>query len=133
MPNIEYIIITIIVLALLLPYLLLRFASRAMIGKPAPSLDDIVTEATDLKRPVYLYFMTRRCGSCKAMTPLIEEEGERNPNVIVIDIGERPELGMRFGIRGTPTILAIRDGVIEKVRLGSMKGRKLAEFLGGQG
>lgn len=129
MPHIEYIIITIIILALLLPYLLMRFASRAMIGKPAPRIDDIVSETTNMDKPVFLYFMSQRCGSCKPMTPIVKKEGEHNPNVITIDIGKSPELGMRFGIRGTPTIMAIRDGIIEKVKLGTLNEKKLTEFL----
>ncbi len=128
MPHIEYIIITIIILALLLPYLLMRMASRAMVGKPAPRLDDVVSDAADMAKPVFLYFMSQRCGSCKPMTPLVAKEGERNPNVITIDIGKSPELGMRFGVRGTPTIMAIRDGIIERVKLGPLNEKKLAEF-----
>ena len=128
MPNIEYILVTVLVLALLLPYTLMRLASRAMVGKHAPRMDDVVTDATDMDKPVFLYFMSKRCSNCREMTPLVEEERKRNANVFTINISDEPELGSRFGVRGTPTLLSIRDGVIDQVKLGVVKGNKLTEF-----
>ena len=128
MPNIEYILITIIVLVLILPYMMMRLSSRALVGKPAPQLDDVVNSDTDMSKPVFLYFLSKRCSNCREMTPLIEEEGKTNPNVIMINISDEREKGVRFGVRGTPTILSIRDGVIDRVRLGSLNKSKLGEF-----
>ena len=129
MPNFEYILITIIALALLLPYMLMRLSSRAMVCKSAPHMDDVVNSDTDMSNPVILYFMSKRCSSCREMTPLIEEEGKKNSNVIMINISDEREKGVRFGVRGTPTILSIRDGVIDRVKLGALTGNKLSDFL----
>ena len=128
MPNIEYILVTIVVLALLLPYALMRFASRALVGKHAPRMDDVITDETDIDKPVFLYFMSNTCSNCRVMTPLVEQEEKTNPNVFTINISNDPELGARFGVRGTPTILSIRDGVIDRVKLGALKGKKLKDF-----
>lgn len=128
MPHIEYIIVTIIALALILPYLLMRMASRALVGKRAPRMDDVVTDQTDMSRPVYLYFMSNTCSNCRAMTPLVSQRQATNPNIIIINISDQRELGMRFGIRGTPSMLSIQDGIIDKVKLGALSEKKLDEF-----
>jgi thioredoxin 1 len=129
MPNFEYILVTIIVLVLILPYMMMRLSSRALVGKSAPHMDDVVHSDTDTSKPVFLYFMSKRCSNCREMTPLIKEEGQKNPNVIMINISYEREKGVRFGVRGTPTILSIRDGVIDRVKLGALKKSKLTEFL----
>ena len=87
MPNIEYILITIIVLVLILPYMMMRLSSRALVGKPAPQLDDVVNSDTDMSKPVFLYFLSKRCSNCREMTPLIEEEGNANLKLRVFVTG----------------------------------------------
>lgn len=129
MPNFEYILITIIVLVLILPYMMMRLSSRALVGKSAPHMDDVVHSDTDTSKPVFLYFMSKRCSNCREMTPLIKEESKTNPNVIMVNISDEREKGIRFGIRGTPTIISIRNGVIDRVKLGALTGNKLSDFL----
>ena len=125
----EYLIIGIIVLVLMLPYLLMRVSTCAMVGKPAPAMDDVISSNTDMEKPVYLYFMSERCSNCKKMTPVIEEQGRQNPNVITINISNEREKGVRFGVRGTPTLLSVKDGVIERVKLGAMTRHKILDFI----
>lgn len=125
----EYLIIGIIVLVLMLPYLLMRVLTCAMVGKPAPAMDDMISSDTDMEKPVYLYFMSDRCTNCKKMTPLIAEQERQNPNIITINISHEREKGVRFGVRGTPTLLSVKDGVIERVKLGAMKKHKILDFI----
>lgn len=125
----ELVLIGIIILVLMLPYLLMRVSTSAMVGKPAPDMDDVISSDTDLEKPIYLYFMSERCSNCKSMTPVIEKHGRQNPNIITINISHEREKGIRFGVRGTPTLLSVRDGVIERVKLGAMKEKKILDFI----
>ena len=125
----EYLIIGIIILVLVLPYLMMKISTCAMAGKPAPDMDDVINSETDMTRPVYLYYMSERCSNCKKMTPIIEQQERQNPNVITINLSHEREKGVRFGVRGTPTLLSVKDGVIERVKLGAMNEKKILDFI----
>lgn len=59
--------------------------------------------------PVIVQFSTRLCAPCKAAIPRLEEASRHSGVPFVqIDVGERPELARRYGIRTVPTIVVAR-------------------------
>lgn len=73
------------------------------------------------------------CSSCKMMTATInsiEDKPELLKNITEVDVDEDPELAMRFGIRGVPTLLVIDDSESEVKRVnGTLSRDKLLDFL----
>lgn len=67
------------------------------------------------------------CGPCKHLKPLIEELKEENKDMLFldIDVDEYPDLAQKFGVRGIPMTVFLRDGEV----LSSVVGVKpKAEF-----
>ena len=62
-------------------------------------------------KTVVVVFHADWCKYCKALEPtlnLLEKEGIE---IIKINVDEHPELARKFGIRGLPTVVYIKDGV----------------------
>jgi len=76
-----------------------------------------------------LYFFSPSCGPCRAMTPVIDKLNNDGKRAIKIDINDSPQLAHRFGIRATPTILVIKNRIIEKVLLGAQSESHLSKLL----
>lgn len=75
-----------------------------------------------------LYFHSPGCGACRPMTPLIEALAAERDDVRAIDAREHPDIARAFGIRGTPTLVQVRDGRIANVLLGA-RGQKQIQAL----
>jgi thioredoxin 1 len=78
-----------------------------------------------------LDFFATWCGPCKQIAPLIDEIAEDYAGRVVvakIDIDQNPRLKDRFGIRGVPTLLLLKDGS-ELSRSHSMTKSRLAAAL----
>lgn len=63
--------------------------------------------------PVLVDFTATWCGPCRALTPILEriaaESGGR-VKVVTVDADDAPEIPVRFGVRGYPTIIAFVGG-----------------------
>ena len=59
-----------------------------------------------------LYFTAGWCGPCKAFGPIVEKFKTDHPDVVVskIDVDEKRDLATLYGVRGIPTVIALRDG-----------------------
>ena len=128
MDKLEIVIIAAIALVLLLPYLLMRISAYRSVGRQAPPLGEQFIAGADAERPLYLYFMSERCSMCRVMTPRVEQLGRDDANVITINITDYPELATGFGVQGTPTLMVVSDGKVQRVKLGALSEGKLAHF-----
>jgi thioredoxin-like negative regulator of GroEL len=48
--------------------------------------------------------------------------------VVMVDINHSPELASDFHVYGTPTLMVVKHGVIEKVKLGKLSEKKINQF-----
>ena len=118
--------ITLVFLVLqLYPYLKLR----AVRGKIAPSLDKILNTEQRKQSQLLLYFMAPQCGMCRNITPIIEELSQQRTDVVQVDIFRDVEVARELGVMGTPAFILIKDGIIEKVKLGGLSRDKILELL----
>jgi thioredoxin-like negative regulator of GroEL len=62
--------------------------------------------------PALVQFTTRYCAPCRAVRPELEAAADRAAiRYTQIDVGERPEVARRYGVRTVPTIvIAARSG-----------------------
>ncbi|MCB1734931.1 MAG: thioredoxin family protein [Gammaproteobacteria bacterium] len=69
--------------------------------------------------PALLYFHSPSCMACRPMTPVIRTLATERKDVHAIDAHEHSELARAYGIRGTPTLVRIKDGHIDQILLGT--------------
>lgn len=64
--------------------------------------------------PAILQFTTRYCAPCRAAKPELQAVADRAAiGYTQIDVGERPEVARRYGVRTVPTIVvAARSGQV---------------------
>ena len=87
-----------------------------------------VSHVKDKKMKV-LRFTASWCQPCKMLAKTLEDVDTRIP-IEVIDIDEKQEVAMQYGIRGVPTLVML-DGDIEVKRFSGMKMKnELAEWFG---
>jgi len=105
--------------------------ARLVRGKPAPDLAGLVDSA-HLSRPQLLfYFSSPRCVMCRPMTPIIGRLVEERDDVILVDVSETLELARRFGVMGTPTLVLVRDGKVDRMLVGAKSEKQIRALLGG--
>jgi len=58
-------------------------------------------------------FWSEGCGPCKMLGAVLQDlSGElgSKAKIVKVDFDSAPELGMRFGVRGLPTLVAFKNG-----------------------
>lgn len=118
-------------IALLLIGMQLRlfFSAKSVQGKPAPGFEDLSDEVQRGMPVLLFYFHSEYCGPCRRITPLVEAFAANTGAVIIVDVGQQPEAALRFGVRVTPTLMRVRNGIIEKVVVGEVGEDKLKKLL----
>ncbi len=82
--------------------------------------------------PVLVDFWAEWCGPCKMIGPALEElAGEFAGKITVakVDIDDNPGSPGKFGVRGIPTLLIFKDGVVAAQQVGAMPKARLKAWI----
>jgi thioredoxin 1 len=98
------------------------------------SVGDSDFEANVLKagKPVLVDFWAEWCGPCKMIGPSLEEISDELGDAVSImklNIDEHPDTPAKYGVRGIPTMILFKDGVIADTKVGAAPKAALKEWL----
>jgi thioredoxin 1 len=105
-------------------------ASRQLRGRSVADLAMIYPELSGHQGKAVIYCYSADCGPCRRITPAIDALRAEHPNLIKLDVAERPAEARRLGIRATPTLLLVEDGRVLKALVGAHGLGAVKVFLG---
>ena len=90
------------------------------------------TEVLQSSVPVLVDYFAEWCGPCKMIAPILDEVAGKYVDKVKIcklDIDESRSTTAKYGVRGVPTLMIIRDGQVEATKVGALSKSQLEAFL----
>ena len=97
-------------------------------------LSDASFEADVLKSsaPVLVDYWAEWCGPCKMIAPILDEVAttyQGKLQIAKMNVDENREIPAKFGIRGIPTLMLFKDGVLAATKVGALSKAQLTAFI----
>ena len=97
-------------------------------------LSDASFEADVLKAstPVLVDYWAEWCGPCKMIAPILDEVAgtyQGKLQIAKMNVDENREIPAKFGIRGIPTLMLFKDGLLAATKVGAMSKAQLTAFI----
>ena len=94
--------------------------------------DTFDAEVKNSSVPVVVDFWAEWCGPCKMIAPVLDEIAEEYDGKIKVaklNIDENPDTPPKYGVRGIPTLMLIKNGTIEATKVGAVSKSQLTAFI----
>jgi thioredoxin 1 len=102
---------------------------HTMASLPALSTKELDDKIQNSKVPVLVEFGAPWCAPCKQIDPILlnlAAEYAGKIEIYTIDVDQTPELAMKYGVMGVPTLILFQDGEASK-RLTGFRPQKVIE------
>ena len=79
------------------------------------------TEVLKADKPTLVDFWAEWCGPCKQLSPILEEISNEMNEVVFAkhNIDEHPNMPVKYGVRGIPTMLIFKNGELKGTKVGA--------------
>jgi thioredoxin 1 len=94
-----------------------------------------VDEALKQKKVTVLDFWAPWCGPCRMLGPIIDELNDDNigKDVVVakVNVEENQQLALKYGVRGIPTVIILKDGEEQTRKVGVVSKSEFQTIIDG--
>ena len=82
--------------------------------------------------PVLVDYWAEWCGPCKMIAPILDEVSKTYDGklrVTKMNVDENRDVPAKYGIRGIPTLMLFKNGVVEAQKVGAASKTQIAAFI----
>ena len=94
--------------------------------------DTFQTEVLQASEPVLIDFWAPWCGPCRAIAPIVEELAgtySGKLKVVKMNVDDNPQTPSKYGVRGIPNLLLIKDGQVRDQIIGAVPKAQLVKAI----
>jgi len=93
---------------------------------------DFAAQVLEADVPVLVDFWAEWCGPCKAIAPLLDDMAKTydgKVKVVKVNIDENPQTPRQYAVRGIPTLMLFKDGIVAGTQVGLVGKPQLTAFI----